>query len=154
MTLKNYCIAFTVICLFIGCGEKRQYSKTEMVEGIVTLDGVPVEEAEVIFYPMGSDTGESATGKTDEKGYYRLSSMMGAPGKGTTAGNYGVTVSKWFVEELAEPYYDPAQDAVVKFKSEEKLPVIYTDIKDSPLRVTVAPGANTINLELESKPRR
>ena len=151
MTLKNICIVLTIVLLFTGCAEKRKYSKTEMVEGIVTLDGVPVEGAEVIFYPM-ADTGESATGKTDAAGHYTLSSMKGAPGKGTTAGDYGVTVSKWVVEELAEPYIDYAQDALVKFKSEEKMPTIYIEIKDSPLKATVAPGNNVIDLKLDSKP--
>ena len=150
MTLKNICLVLTILLLFIGCAEKRKYSKTEMVEGIVTLDGVPVEGAEVIFYPM-TDSGESATGKTDTGGHYTLSSMKGAPGKGTTAGDYSMTVSKWVVEELAEPYIDYAQDALIKFKSEEKLPAIYTDIKDSPLKATVAPGKNVIDLPLDSK---
>jgi len=151
MTLKNVCIASIILLLFAGCGDRRTYSKTEMVEGIVTLDGVPVEGAEVIFYPLDLETGEGATGKTDEKGMYRLSSVKGAPGKGTPVGEYGVTVSKYITTVLDEPYLDRAQDAYITYTTEEHMPVVYTDIKDSPLKATVIAGNNTINLELVSK---
>lgn len=153
MTLKNICITLmaVVLLLFSGCGDGRKYSQTEMVEGVVTLDGVPVEDAEVTFYPAKGSSGESAMGKTDAEGKYRLSSMKGAPGKGTAAGEYGVTISKWVTTELDTPYVDKEQDALIKFKSEEKLPLVYTDIESSPLEATVTAGSNVIDFPLDSK---
>ena len=120
-----------------------------MVEGVVTLDGTPVSEADVIFYPLDPVTGEGATGRTDDKGYYQLSSVRGVPGKGTTAGEYRITVSQWVTRELDEPYLD--RDALVRFESKELLPVIYTEVSNTPLSATVVPGKNEINLILDSK---
>jgi len=137
--------------LLTGCGDRRTYSVTEMVEGVVTLDGIPVEGAEVTFHPLETGVGESAVGKTDAQGMYRLSSMKGAPGKGTTAGEYQVTVSQWVTRELDEPYVDHAQDALIQFESKEMLPAVYTEIQHTPLTATVAPGKNEINFALDSK---
>ena len=151
MTRKNFCIVSIIFLLFAGCGERPNYTPTEMVEGVVTLDGVPVEGAEVTFYPTVSGIGESAMGKTDNKGHYRLSSMKGAPGKGTVAGEYGVTVSKWVTTKLDKPYIDKEQDALIEFESKELLPLVYTDIAYSPLRTSVVAGNNVIDLKLDSK---
>jgi hypothetical protein len=142
-----------ILLLFVGCGDGRQYSKTEMVEGVVTLDGVPVEGAEIIFYPVDHSTGEGATGRTDSQGRYRLSSVRGAPGRGVPAGEYGITVSHWVVTKLDEPYINIADDSWVRFRSEEMLPGVYTEIETSPLRATVVTGNNTIDLELHSTTR-
>jgi len=122
-----------------------------MVEGIVTLDGVPVEGAELIFYPVDHETGEGASGRTDEKGYYRISSARGAPDKGTTAGEYAVTISQYISKVLDEPIIDYANDVVITYIAKEYLPLAYTDIKYSPLKVTVVTGKNEINFELDSK---
>ena len=152
MTLRNVCIILAVLIFVSGCGGGgRKYSKTEMVEGLVTLDGVPIEGADITFFPKG--TGESATGKTDAEGRYKLTSINGAPDKGTTVGEYGITASQWVVKKLDEPYIDKAQDALIEYDSKEMLPVVYTEIHTSPLKATVNAGPNTINLELDSKAR-
>ena len=150
MKLKNFCIALTALFLIAGCGERRVYSPTEMVEGIVTLDGVPVEGVDVTFYPVDSSVGHTATGRTDANGRYTLSSITGAPGRGTTAGEYRVVVSLWVTRELDEPFFDRAQDMVISSVSEEMLPRVYTDDRTTPLTVTVNSGNNVIDLELSS----
>jgi hypothetical protein len=141
------CILFFLV--FFGC-KRPNYVSTELVEGVVTLDGVPVSDAEVTFYPIQFGVGESAMGRTDSNGVYRLSSMKGEPKKGTVASDYAVTVSKYVTWEIEKPYYDSKQDAVIKFESKEELPMAYTDVETSPLTVTVSKGKNTINLKLES----
>jgi hypothetical protein len=133
----------------IGC-TRQNYSPTEIVEGTVTLDGISVTDAEVSFYPVQLEVGESAMGRTDHNGVYRLSSIKGAPGKGTVAADYNVTVSKFVTTEIENPYYDPKQDAVIKFESKELLPAAYTDVEFSPLTVTVINGKNVIDLKLNS----
>jgi hypothetical protein len=76
--------------------------------------------------------------------------MKGTPGKGTAAAEYAVTVSKYVTREIESPYFDPKQDAVIKFESKEMLPAAYTDVEFSPLTVTVIKGKNTIDLKLDS----
>ncbi|MDR3196945.1 MAG: hypothetical protein LBU34_03660 [Planctomycetaceae bacterium] len=142
-------LCFLYVFVFPGC-KQPNYVSTEMVEGTVTLDGVPVSDAEVTFYPVQLGVGISAMGRTDTHGVYRLSSMKGAPEKGTVSGDYYITVSKYVTKEIEKPYFDPAQDAVIKFESKEMVPLAYTDVETSPLTVTVAEGKNIIDLKLDS----
>ncbi|MDR0335873.1 MAG: carboxypeptidase-like regulatory domain-containing protein [Planctomycetaceae bacterium] len=143
-------LSFFFFCVFFGC-QQSVYIPTEMVEGIVTLDGVPVADAEITFYPVQFGVGESAMGRTDANGVYNLSSMKGKPKKGTLPADYNITVSKYVTKELEKPYFDPAQDAVIKFESNEMIPLVYTDVETSPLTATVVKGNNVINLPLDSK---
>ncbi len=61
----------------VGCG-----NHPVPVKGIVTLDGQPVKEAMVFFYPVGGDTkeGRIAAGGTDATGKYELSTLGVADG--------------------------------------------------------------------------
>jgi len=124
-----------------------------MVEGLVTLDGVPVEGAEIMFFPLSDEIGEGATGTSDSQGRYRLSSVRGAPGRGVPTGEYGVTVSKRVITELPEPIFNPADDSFERFRIEERIPSVYHEIHSTPLRATVVTGHNTIDLELHSATR-
>jgi hypothetical protein len=122
-----------------------------MVEGTVTLDGIPVSDAEITFYPVQPDIGTSAMGRTDTNGVYHLSSIKGEPEKGTMPADYNITVSKYVTKEIEKPYFDPKQDAVIKFESKEMIPLAYTDVETSPLTATVIKGKNVIDLKLDSK---
>ena len=76
----------------LGCSSGL---RTEFVEGIVTLDGEPIEGASVTFIPSSAGTARIAIGTTDERGRYTLTTAEGGnPGKGATAGDYKVTVAK------------------------------------------------------------
>ncbi|MDR1385305.1 MAG: carboxypeptidase-like regulatory domain-containing protein [Planctomycetaceae bacterium] len=143
-------LSFLYLLVFSGC-KQSIFVPTEMVEGSVTLDGVPVSDAEVTFYPIQFDVGVSAMGRTDTNGIYRLSSMKGEPKKGTVSGDYNITVSKYITKEIEKPYFDPTQDAVIKFESKEMIPLAYTDVETSPLTATVRKGNNVIDLKLDSK---
>src|SRR5258708_2370379 len=68
-----------------GCG-----SKTSKVEGVVTLDGTPVQGATVIFVPETGD--RQASGQTDADGVFHLTTFN--TGDGAVPGTYKVTVSK------------------------------------------------------------
>ncbi|MDR1270886.1 MAG: carboxypeptidase-like regulatory domain-containing protein [Planctomycetaceae bacterium] len=142
-------MCFLYVLAFLGC-KQSIYVSTEMVEGTVTLDGVPVSDAEVTFYPVQLGIGISAMGRTDTNGVYRLSSMKGEPEKGTVLGDYNITVSKYVTKEIEKPYFDPKQDAVIKFESKEIIPLAYTDVETSPLMTTVTKGKNVIDLKLDS----
>jgi hypothetical protein len=57
--------------------------------------------AEVMFQPLeGNEAAETATGKANDDGVYRLTSVRGAPGKGTTVGEYGVAVTLFVRRKL------------------------------------------------------
>ncbi|MGL4942266.1 MAG: hypothetical protein ACRC46_03640 [Thermoguttaceae bacterium] len=149
-SIKGWAMCLAVLAFCLGCGG-RNYNQMEFVEGTVTLDGVPVADADITFQPITFGVGESATGRTDAQGVYKLSSMTGAPGKGTVAAEYAVTASKFVTTALDKPYVDMKQDALITHESKEMLPSAYTEVDFSPLTATVTKGKNVIDIKLESK---
>src|SRR5262245_46778759 len=75
----------------LGCGGPHQ---PVPVEGVVTLDGVPVAGAMVNFIREGGDgtEGRMAYGSTDEHGKFRLTTVQ--PNDGALPGTYRVLVIK------------------------------------------------------------
>jgi hypothetical protein len=120
-----------------GCGPKGP--DVQFVEGVVTLDGKPLDGATVTFAAVDK-TGIPAAGKTDADGRFRLNATQGKKyGKGTVVGDYVVTVQKLFWPEKAvEP--------------DHITPLVYENSKDSPLRATIVKGRNTFEFALTSKP--
>ena len=78
------------LCSF-GCGQSGP--SVEHVQGVVTLDGAPLEGATVFFSPKGPE-GKGASGMTQSDGSFTLNMQGAKPGAGTAVGDYSVTVSK------------------------------------------------------------
>lgn len=146
----------------VGCG-----AGTKPVEGIVTMDGKPLEGATVMFNPQGSD-GQPADGKTDASGKFTLSTR-GKPG--AAPGNYKVTVtqSKALFEGVdpskmkpGTPEYAEAMKkaaakmgsgagGALKDKGGNELPAKYGEAKSTPFTVKVPPDSQPVKLDLTSK---
>lgn len=131
---------FTVMFIGTGCGGGGSGPELGSVTGVITLDGKPLEGANIEFTPVGG-AGRPSAGESDSSGYYSLTY------KGTTngarIGEHEVTMTT-FQEAMnyggAEGFEDmPGRD--------EEIPKKYAAEK---LRVKVEPGSNTINLELTS----
>ncbi len=114
--------AFAVL-LLAGC----QKSDTVSVTGTVTLNGTPVEQAEVMFNPK--TTGRFATGVTDASGKFTLSTAK--PNDGALPGEYIVT--------LAEHYPPDKPPALPKGGGflPSRFPLQYADPAKSPLTAKV-----------------
>ncbi|MCL2622451.1 MAG: DUF4198 domain-containing protein [Planctomycetaceae bacterium] len=77
---------------FAGCNSGL---RTEYVEGIVTLEDKPLEGALVTFIPASGGTARVAAGTTDARGRFTLTTAEGGKaGRGTTEGDYKVTIAK------------------------------------------------------------
>jgi hypothetical protein len=141
--------------------------QTEYVEGVVTLDGEPLEGATVTFVPVSAGQGMSATGLTDAQGKYTLTAVGGGEveataGAGTLPGEYHVGVVKLEMEsppddEITE---EEAKARGVEDEPSEKLaepkithivPQKYNDPRKSGLKATVQEGDNSIPIELASQ---
>lgn len=89
---------FLIFCASVaafGCGGGPRRPVVQYVEGVVTLDGEPVDSANVTFVPQVAGEGLVASGLTDAQGRYRLSSLGGGlVGAGASAGVYDVTIEK------------------------------------------------------------
>ena len=80
---------FTALILTTGCGSGKL--ATVVVTGTVTLNGVPLDDATVNFSPKVEGQGHPAFAVTDANGNYRLQTILGNPGAGTTPGEYLVS---------------------------------------------------------------
>jgi len=146
---KDVLLLFLPLLLVaFGCGGGAPVQKTEMVEGVITLDGAPLEGAAITFNPVGGD-GTVASGFTDAQGKYTIQTLRGKPEGGTTSGEYVVTVSKW---------EDVPTGRTERIDSETVIPIMdqrllvhpnYENQQKSPLKATVTPGKNTFDFDLK-----
>ncbi len=85
---------FSLICLCFcfGCGREAGLEGMIRVSGMVNYRGVPVEGATVVFAPESEGGGRAASGITDPKGRFNLTTLR--TNDGARPGNYRVTVSK------------------------------------------------------------
>ncbi|MCO6044728.1 hypothetical protein NG895_12495 [Aeoliella sp. ICT_H6.2] len=84
-------LAFSVIAVitFVGCNSGETLAP---VAGHVTLDGVPLADAQVIFYPIDDGGMRAFAGFANEQGVYELSEA-GADSPGVPPGKYRVSIS-------------------------------------------------------------
>ena len=125
----------TLLISFLGCNKGSGNIGT--VEGVVTLDGKPVDRATITFYPA---SGRSSGGYTDENGHYSL--VYTRSEKGAVIGEHQVTIST----ELEADYMGGANTE----QRDESMPRRYLDRRKTDLTGTVEAGSNAINFELKS----
>jgi hypothetical protein len=135
--------------LFSGCGETKPYGVAP-VSGRVTLDGQPLADARVTFFPQraaGVNTAESAPeamGMTDADGRYQLKTVF--DDEGAAPGPNRVVISTLKEE------YDPANpEAPPKVVAKETVPKKYFT-GASQLEFSVpSEGTEAANFDLKSK---
>lgn len=154
--MKHFSIILpALLCLFLtsfsGCSDGRL--KTELVNGVITLDGEPLADAAVYFKPKVQGQGAAGFGRTNEKGEYILQTINGHPDAGTLPGEYAVTVEKYKSvptgKKVADGYggFTEEMNSVILFPEMTK----YTDVKTTPLSATVVKGENKFDFEVKSK---
>lgn len=137
-----------LVLLVSGCSSsddkwKKDRPKTVPATGVVTLDGVPLTEAQVVAVAEGNGTG--ASGMSDAEGKFSLDSF--APDPGAVPGTYKVMIVKSIVPEVqdvSEDKYSPPTKATLL------VPVKYTDFNKSGL-TAVIPEGGTAELKFELK---
>lgn len=137
----------------LGCGSSGP--ALHSVTGKVTLDGQPLPNVNVSFFPSNSKL-PSSGGLTDSQGVYKLTTAQGA--SGAVAGKHKVTVYGGQTGGTARPegmYKDGGtKDAMGKSvapKIESPVPEKYSSPDKSTLEKDVAAKSNVIDLELSSK---
>lgn len=155
-TIHTLCFfALMIASLFTaGCFGGPKPIKTDYIEGTVTYQESPVTKASVSFSPVEKGKGNPAYGLTDESGKFKLQTVLGAPDKGTTPGEYVVTVSK--TENVPTGRFGTDMDGNKYEVSDVRYvtPEHYNSVATSPLRATVtAGGPNVFDFKLQDKPK-
>ena len=141
---------FVPLLVVSGCGGGKV--ATNMVEGSITLDGTPLTGATIIFSPVSQDAGMAAIGTSDSAGKFTLQTQLGAIGKGTTAGEYIVTIRK--IESVPTGKTIRTGDGTTEQEFVEKslVPELYSTTASTPLKQTIVKGHNKVELTLVSSP--
>ena len=134
-----------------GCG-----GRLVKVNGVVTLDGQPIEGAMVTFLPVEAGKGQNAQGSADKDGVFQLTTTK--PNDGAFPGEYKVTVT--YSEGAEAPPSGNMKDAFAGFEKAQKqkrpppkyviLPK-YNDPAKTELRQKVPPPEGKVILDLKSK---
>lgn len=157
----RYCMARMFVCclclvLFstIGC---KETNGRKPVTGIVTLDGQPLDGAEIMLIPQTGDLVDSSRkeglARSEPGGKFVLRTLGGDNPEGILPGEYVVTVSKTEMYDTgktraSEVMYGQKEPI---FSQREAVPIAYKDAKTSPLKVTIEQGkTNHLTLELKS----
>jgi hypothetical protein len=141
-------VAFAAVAvLAAGCGGPELAD----VDGVVTLDGAPLPDVEVVFVPEAG--GGNARAYTDAQGRYRLKSDGNKRG-GAAAGTYRVLVTDLAgvpdVTALAPP--GAGEPAGPKAAKPRRFPATYGDLRQTPLTaVEVKPGKQTLNFDVKAR---
>lgn len=132
----------------VGCGSGAgNLPRTVPAAGVVTLDGKPVEGAQVVLVPAGEAV-TGAYGVTDARGRFSLRAFDQK--EGAIPGDYLVQVSKTIEVRLKGPPGSVDGGDPVRF--EHGVPARYTNAQTSGLKVTIPDaGKQDIQLELKSK---
>jgi hypothetical protein len=129
--------AGSILLVLCGCSGSSQEAQ---VSGQVKLDGNPFGPGTIVFAPTAQGA-KPATGSIDDRGNY---SMNTSRERGLSAGKYKVAVS---IHELPKNFKRGERPPPGKSLIPEK----YENEATSGFEYDVAPGSNTINIELQSK---
>jgi hypothetical protein len=142
------CLLAIIFLSHSGCGpDTGHLPKTVPASGVVTLDGKPVDGAQVVLVPVGAAT-TGAFGTTDASGWFSLRAFNEKDG--AIPGDYKVQVSKTVEVKLTAPKGSLDGGDPVRF--DYGVPAKYTGAKTSGLSVTIPDSGNKdIKLTLSSK---
>lgn len=136
--MYKYCLMILLLAV-TGCTGKGG-PRTVEASGVVTLDGSPVEKAQVIFIDEAGTNPASAM--TDAQGHFSLA--YNADKSGAIPGNYKAQVSKTKLESKG--------DGGAEVTLSQGLPAKYANVVTSGLTFQI-PDKGTKDLKIELKSR-
>ncbi len=140
-----FIVGCLALVIFAGCGDDGP--PLHPVTGKVTLEGKPLANAGVMFFPRGSTLGNTCIGITDADGKYSLK-PENRGGTGAPEGDFDVTISKMKDPPPVKPGEAPAAET----GAEETLSPKYWDSAKSILKAKVPAGGTTVDFQLKRRP--
>ena len=142
MVEKSWLICVGLCCLFaIGCGNDGKPRRVP-VAGVITYNGKPVPEGDVVFVPVDAAKGFRARGKANKNGQFTLTTFD--EGDGAVPGEYKVTI---FAYRPVEPKRDG--DMIAPRVGLPAVPKKYFDQQTTDLSATVGDDATEVQLDLK-----
>ena len=123
------------------------------VNGILTIDGQPLENVLVTFHPVTDPDAKKliASGVTNSDGEFTLK-RDGGDEPDLSVGTYSVTLTEGEIPSDIGESKDPlAVQSYTLSLAHRPLPVIYARHVDSPLKVNVVAGKSNYAVEIEKK---
>lgn len=136
---RSRLVCLVVLILLAGCSDSPE--KTYPVEGVVTLDGKPLEGGSVLFEsiePGSSGRRYTARATIDAEGRYRLSTF--GRYDGAVAGRHRAVV----LPDQSRMTDDPNAPLPIT------VPIKYSAPETTDLEYEVQPHENAINIDLHS----
>lgn len=143
-------VAFLVALFLTSCSQSQSGPPLVPAEGMVTLDGKPLADANIMFIPSGDTMGQAGLGKSDASGRFAIARMDDRR-PGAAVGSYRVLISKKVNPDGTVFQPRPDQDPMTA-NYKEALPTLYRDETQSPLTAEVpANGTKSLEFKLNSK---
>jgi len=127
-----------------GCGSDKPTQGLISISGNITLNGMPVEHAKVVFFPLLETKGNGGCATTNPLGKYVIKNPQG--GLGLAEGQYKVTVSKRMNPDGTAPNPD---EPPIESKAKEIFLPKYSDESKSTLTATVSALSKNFDWTIE-----
>lgn len=141
-------LATLCLCSLSACGKPPMQS----VSGTVKLDGKPVDNCKVGFFPdveaFNPDRHGFGFGLTNDQGEFTIQHPQGD--KGIWAGKYKVTFVAW-IDKSGKALGIETKPSEVPGGVHNRFPEIYEAPSTTPEKVTVTSGENVLSFDIKSK---
>ena len=146
--LKFAGLAFVLLI----CGCFGSASETS-VNGVLTIDGLPMENVLVTFHPAADPDAKKliGSGTTNADGEFTLK-RDGGEESNLDVGNYSVTLTEGAIPDSIAASEDPlAAQTYALSLGHRPLPVVYARHVDTPLKVDVVGGKTIYSIEIHKQ---
>lgn len=142
--------AAAVVLLLSGCGPRDLVP----VNGTVTLDGKPIQWANLAFIPETLDMGRGGVACTDPNGRFHAVTLQGR--RGLKRGEYAVTISARKPRDGWSPGPDVTQEELDRefARAREVFPEPYISPESTPLKVMIDGAQGPLEFQIESEAPR
>ncbi len=132
-------VCLSLLALVAGCAKGPPMAE---VEGVVTLNGTPLDNIQVEFNPEASG-GVRSFGTTDSSGRYTLKSDDGKR-TGAVVGTHKITLRDNSV--IGKLYGRAGEGKDLSQGRKSRIPLTLADVTKTTLQKTVNSGKNTIDI--------
>lgn len=148
MRLWISCLCVLVVSM-IGCGsQSKDELKIVPARGVLTLDGMPLAEADVAAFPLGETPGLGGGCRSNERGEFQFTHARGEIG--LPPGSYKLTVSlRKRPDGSVPPVNDPTPP--IESSARETLAPHFSDPAKSILTQIITDDGKPFDLKLDSK---